>query len=161
MNMEHLKSYYTIEKHLEESSKVNGQFEILDAIWKLNKRNLAHALANISQYYPHYSLHDKSHSNTIINNIESFLGEERIKRLSPTNAWLMLMAAYTHDLGMIVFQDLIHKQWLSDDFQEHLNNLTESDDLDLRKDAKLLIKIQELGNKDLTLEDSNETRCFK
>ena len=63
--MEHLNSYYTIEKHLEETAKVNPKFEVLDAIWKLNKRNLSSALANVSQYYPHYSLHEKSHSNTI------------------------------------------------------------------------------------------------
>ena len=154
--MEHLKSYYTIEKHLEESSKVNSQFEILDAIWKLNKRNLSLALSNISQYYPHYSLHEQSHANTIINNIESFLGEERIKRLSPSNSWLILMSAYTHDLGMIVFQDLIHKQWLSEDFQEYLSELCECDDSELKKDAQILIAIQELGsNKRLDKSPSN------
>ena len=76
--MEHLKSYYTLEKHLEESAAINKQFQILDAIWKLNKGTLSSALANISQYFPHYSLHEQSHSNTILNNIESFLGEARI-----------------------------------------------------------------------------------
>ncbi len=144
--MEHLKSYYTIEKHLAESSRHNNQFEILNAIWQLNKRNLSSALTSISQYYPHYSLHEQSHSNTIINNIESFLGEERIKNLSPTNAWLILMAAYTHDLGMIVFHDLIEKQWLSDDFQEFLKDLSDSSDEDLKKDAQILLKVQNISD---------------
>lgn len=144
--MEHLKSYYTIEKHLEESSKVNSQFETLDAIWKLNKRNLAIALSNVSQYFPHYSLHEKSHSKTIISNIELFLGEDRIKKLSPTNAWLILMSAFTHDLGMVVFQDLIHKEWLSDGFQEFLKEICESEDAELKEDALLLIKVQQLSS---------------
>ncbi len=142
--MEHLKSYYTLEKHLEESSFVNKQFEILNAIWKLNKRNLSSALSNISQYYPHYSLHESSHSKTIISNIESFLGEERIKKLSPTNTWLILMSAYTHDLGMVVFQDLIQQEWLSDNFQDFLKEISESENIELKEDSKILLKIQNL-----------------
>lgn len=142
--MEHLKSYYTLEKHLEESSLVNNQFEILNAIWKLNKRNLSSALSNISQYYPHYSLHERSHSKTIISNIESFLGEERIKKLSPTNTWLILMSAYTHDLGMVVFQDLIQQEWLSDNFQDFLKETSESENVELKMDAKILLRIQNI-----------------
>lgn len=142
--MEHLKSYYTLEKHLEESSLVNNQFEILNAIWKLNKRNLSSALSNISQYYPHYSLHERSHSKTIISNIESFLGEERIKKLSPTNTWLILMSAYTHDLGMVVFQDLIQQEWLSENFQDFLKETSESDNFELKVDAKILLTIQNI-----------------
>lgn len=145
--MEHLKSYYTLEKHLEESSLVNNQFEILNAIWKLNKRNLSSALSNISQYYPHYSLHERSHSKTIISNIESFLGEERIKKLSPTNTWLILMSAYTHDLGMVVFQDLIQQEWLSDNFQDFLIEISESENIELKKDSQILLKIQNLKTK--------------
>ncbi|MES2396189.1 MAG: ATP-binding protein [Bacteroidota bacterium] len=144
--MEHLKSYYTIEKHLEESAKFNRQFEILDAIWKLNKRNLSLALSNISQYYPHYSLHEQSHSNTIIKNIESFLGEERIKTLSPTNAWLILMSSYTHDLGMVVFQDLIEKQWLSDEFQDFLKEICDWDDIEMKESGEILTRIQNFSH---------------
>lgn len=143
--MEHLNSYYTIEKHLEETAKVNSKFEVLDAIWKLNKRNLSSALANISQYYPHYSLHEKSHSNTIISNIESFLGEERIKRLSPTNAWLILMSSFTHDLGMVVFQDLVEKEWESDDFQNFLKEISDWDDAAMKESGKILLQLQNLS----------------
>ncbi len=107
--MEYLKTYYSLEKHLEETVKFNPQFEVLNSIWKLNKKNLSSALSNINQYYPHYSLHDRSHSLTIINNIELFLGEDRIKRLSPTNTWLILMASFTHDIGMVIFQEVIEK----------------------------------------------------
>lgn len=149
--MEHLNTYYTIEKHLEETAKVNPKFEVLDAIWKLNKRNLSSALANVSQYYPHYSLHEKSHSNTIISNIESFLGEERIKKLSPTNAWLILMSSFTHDLGMVVFQDLVEKEWESEDFQNFLKEISDWDDVAMKESGKILLQLQDLSknkNKD-------------
>lgn len=143
--MEHLNSYYTIEKHLEETAKVNPTFKVLDSIWQLNKRNLSTALANVNQYYPHYSLHEKSHSNTIVSNIESFLGEERIKKLSPTNAWLILMASFTHDLGMVVFQDLVEKEWESDDFQSFLKEISEWEDEAMSESGNILLKIQELS----------------
>jgi len=150
--MEHLRTYYSLEKHLEETVKYNPQFEILYAIWKLNKESLAAALSNISQYYPHYSLHEKSHSNTIISNIESFLGEERIKRLSPTDTWLILMASFTHDLGMVVFYQLIEKEWASSEFQIFLNEIREWDDDDLKSAGDLICKLQELS-KDKTLSE--------
>ncbi|WP_037321801.1 ATP-binding protein [Salegentibacter sp. Hel_I_6] len=142
--MEHLQAYYTLEKHLEESSKFNSQFEILNAIWKLNKKNLSKALNNVHQFFPHYSLHEQSHSNNIVNNIESFLGEKRIKRLSPTNTWLILMASFTHDLGMIVFQDLVEKEWLSEEFQTYLNGLKYNTDLDLKSSAEKLLIFQNI-----------------
>lgn len=142
--MEHLKAYYTIEKHLEETSKLNPQFEILNSIWKLNKGKLTSALSNVSHYFPHYSLHDSSHSQTIIRNIEAFLGEDRIKRLGPTNAWLILMSAYTHDIGMVVFQDLVQKEWWTPNFQNFLKNLQDSSDDSLKKDSKLLLQLQKV-----------------
>ncbi len=142
--MEHLKAYYTIEKHLEETSKLNPQFEILNSIWKLNKGKLTSALSNVSHYFPHYSLHDSSHSQTIIRNIEAFLGEDRIKRLGPTNAWLILMSAYTHDVGMVVFQDLVQKEWWTPSFQTFLKHLQDSSDDSLKKDSKLLIQLQKV-----------------
>jgi len=136
--MEYLKTYYSLEKHLEETIKFNPQFEILNSIWKLNKKNLSGALSNVNHYYPHYSLHDKSHSATIINNIELFLGEDRIKRLSPTNTWLLLMASFTHDLGMVIFQEVIEKEWSSTNFQEFLKDIATWDDPDLGKSGKIL-----------------------
>ena len=140
--MEHLKSYYSLERHLDEIIKINPQFEVLGAIWKLNKKNLSSALANVGQSFPHYSLHEKSHSNTIISNIESFLGQDRIEKLGPTDTWLILMASYTHDLGMIVFHELVEKSWTTSEFQLFLKELSEWDDeeIKLMKQEKHLIQ---------------------
>lgn len=134
---------YTLIKHLEEYSKTNPEYSILDSIWKLNQKQISQAQNTITFNFPHYSLHERSHSDTIIRNIESFLGEERIKRLSPTDAWLLLMASYTHDLGMVVFQSALEKHWIEQNFQEYLEGLTErSRDNDLKRAATLLLGIE-------------------
>ncbi|MFT3933942.1 MAG: ATP-binding protein [Chitinophagaceae bacterium] len=134
---------YTLEKHLESTINENAQFEILNAIWKLNKKQLPLAQSAIAFNFPHYSLHEKSHSDTIIKNIESFLGESRIKSLSPTDTWMLLMAAYTHDLGMIVFNNAIEEKWLEESFQDYLSNIARSsNDKDLKSAAELLLEIQ-------------------
>lgn len=53
-------------------------------------------------------MHDASHSEAIISKMEMLLGD-RIERLSPTDTWLLLHAAYTHDLGMILTWDDVKK----------------------------------------------------
>ncbi len=134
---------YTLEKHLELSCIENPQYEILSSIWKLNKKHIPLAQSAISFNFPHYSLHEKSHSDTIIKNIESFLGEERIKKLSQTDTWMLLMAAYTHDLGMVVFHSALEEKWVEENFQEYLIDLSQnSTDQDLNRAAHLLLEIE-------------------
>ncbi len=132
---------YTLEKHLENLSKTNEEYEILNSIWKLNKKNLGSALTTVQVTFPHYSLHDSSHSNTILRNIESFLGEERIKTLSPTDTWMLIMAAYTHDLGMIVFYNTLEKKWNEAEFKDFLEEVKEYTDPDLAKSAVIILQL--------------------
>lgn len=135
-------NYYTLEYHLEKLCLENKEFEILDSIWKLNKRTLTSALSSINFNFPHYSQHETSHSNTIISNVESFLGEERIKKLEPTDTWLLLMSAYSHDLGMIILNKTIEEVLPKDALFEYLKSLSEQNqDKDLKEAAKLLLSI--------------------
>ena len=82
-------------------------YEILYSIWDLNKKNLKQGLNLISSSFPHYSIHDVNHSMTIIDNIQCFLGEERIKRLGATDTFLILMSGLTHDVGMILMYNIV------------------------------------------------------
>ena len=59
-------------------------------------------LQNISQYFPHYSLHDETHSESILNNIVKMLGKDKINRMSVVDLWLLLTSAYYHDTGMYI-----------------------------------------------------------
>jgi len=93
--------------------------------------------------YPHYSLHEKSHSVTIISKIEMLLGEKRINLLSPSDTWLLLMSAYLHDIGMSLTYDLIEETWEDEKFQDHLKYISEkSNDKDLKEAANYLLDIQ-------------------
>jgi len=141
---------YTLESHLEEISLRLKDFEILNSIWKLNKKNLKRALTGIEANFPHYSLHDKSHSDTIIKNIENYLGEDRIKSLSPTDTWLILMSTYTHDLGMVLFYNLIEEKFRQSDMTEFLEKSAQNtSDKDLAEAAKTLL---EFNKKDIKVD---------
>ncbi|WP_273215586.1 HD domain-containing protein [Runella zeae] len=141
---------YTLENHLKNSCIENSTYEILNSIWHLNKKNLPNAQNAITFNFPHYSLHEKSHSDTILKNIESFLGEERIRQLSPTDTWLILMSAHTHDLGMVVYHNVLEKKWGEPEFQEFLSNLSEtSNDKDLKKSASILVNLPDYSVNDI------------
>lgn len=136
-------NHYTLERHLEEVCRLDRKFELLDSVWKLNKKTLISALSAVTFNFPHYSLHESSHSETIIINIESFLGEDRIRKLEPTDTWLILMAAYSHDIGMIILQKTIEESLAKNTLQEYLTSLIEqSRDKDLKEAASLLLNIQ-------------------
>lgn len=85
------------------------EYQILVAQWEYDKDLVPKALKNVGNIFPHYSLHDESHSNSILNNITNTLGEKAIKELSATDLWLLLEAAYCHDLGMVVTADKIEE----------------------------------------------------
>jgi hypothetical protein len=112
----------TIEKRLEQaiySSKYSG---ILWSQWSFDKSLLNRSLNVISSVFPHYSLHDASHSNSIILEIEKILGKD-IEKLSFIDAWLLLEASYWHDIGMIITFEEKEKLCGSQDFSKFLDIL--------------------------------------
>ena len=76
--------------------------EILYAQWNYDKKLISTALQGISNMFPHYSLHDESHSISILNNVVRIIGTESIENFSAIDIWLLLKAAYYHDIGMVV-----------------------------------------------------------
>ena len=94
-------SRYTIEQHLL-SFADEAPYDILCASWKLEKDAYQKRLSTIPLTFPAFSSHGADHSEVILARIEALLGESRIRLLSPTDAWLLLQCAYTHDIGMCV-----------------------------------------------------------
>ena len=131
---------YTLEKHLKSLAENDKDYESLYSIWSLNKKNLTQGLNMISSSFPNYSVHDISHSMTIIDNIQCFLGEDRIKRLGATDTFLILMAGLTHDIGMILTYKMLEKEWEKDSFLKTLDNYSKSDDHIISDAAKLILK---------------------
>lgn len=72
------------------------------AQWKTAKKRVPQVLDVISHIFPHYSLHNASHSEAILNNIALILGNDAIDCLSVVDLWFLLNAAYYHDCGMVV-----------------------------------------------------------
>lgn len=95
---------YSIEQHLYSFSGFK-EYAPLWATWVLDKEAYRKRLSTISQSFPAFSTHDADHSEVILTRIESLLGEGRIRLLSPTDAWLLLETAYSHDIGMSVSED--------------------------------------------------------
>lgn len=112
-----------IEKILFEKTKEFQEGQIYSDQWKFAKSYLPKVLDTISHIFPHYSLHNSTHSEAIINNIVRILGKESIEKLSVVDLWLLLAASYYHDCGMVVTgKDKIN---LFKDGSEFLNYLEE------------------------------------
>ncbi len=134
---------YTLEKHLENLCLSDPNYKILNSIWGLNKEKLKEGLSLVIKYFPHFSRHDSTHSKVIIKNIESLLGEERIKKLSPTETFLILMSCYMHDIGMVLLHDVVIKEWCDSDFMHYLQDTSQDMyDQDSAKAAILLLDMK-------------------
>ena len=81
---------------------------ILVSKWNYDSTLIPEALETIPLIFPHFSKHNKSHSETILNNIVNVLGKNVIEQLSSTDLWLILEAAYCHDLGMVITTEMIN-----------------------------------------------------
>ena len=146
--MENIQRYkYKLETHLKLLCENNPEYRNLCSSWELNKTTYKNILATIQLNYPHYSLHDSTHSESIITNIEMILGEDRIKKLSPTDTWLILNCAYLHDFGMALLHSNIEREWASNNFKKYLAKLGKSSDSNLKKAANYIENLQDNLNK--------------
>lgn len=132
---------YRLEDHLKECSEKYPRYENLYATWNLNKETCINALKSVSINYTHFSEHDASHSQTIIDKIEMLLGD-RIKNLSPTDTWLILHAAYTHDLGMLLKMKDLEDAWKSEEFKEFLEQTRNGTDEDLKEAIEAIYNLE-------------------
>lgn len=125
---------YDIEAHLKRFRDTK-RFDILYNCWIIEKNEYINRLSTVGMTYQTYSLHDATHSETILRQIAYFLGEERIRQLSPTDAWLILECAYCHDLGMVVTaKDLYHELAAleKEDFDDFSQEMYKSENKDVR-----------------------------
>jgi hypothetical protein len=111
-----------LERHLRSLCADDARLRLLEAQWEYDKRLVQQALQTVGTTFPHYSLHDASHSNTILVNVTRVLGD-RVQNLSATDTWLILEAAYWHDVGMVVSDSTLRSWWSSPDFREHFTGL--------------------------------------
>lgn len=101
----------------------NIEYSILFSQWNFDKTLIANALKAMPIIFPHYSLHDESHSQTILKNISKLLGADNISSLTCTDLWLILESAYCHDLGMLASSKRINDVIISDEFISYLKRV--------------------------------------
>ncbi|WGE46544.1 HD domain-containing protein [Actinobacillus equuli] len=94
-------SLYSLEQYFEQACQQHPQLEYLRSQWGFDKELISKALQNVGAIFPHYSRHDASHSKQIVINIERLLGD-KMQYLTATDMWLILEAAYNHDIGMVI-----------------------------------------------------------
>lgn len=135
---------YKLETHLNTLCAQHQRYINLNSTWTLNKRTCSDLLKSVVIRYPHFSMHDASHAEAVISKMEMLLGS-RIQKLSPTDTWLLLHAAYAHDLGMVVQWSAIEAVWKQDAFQHYLVSLEPSSDPDLRDAAAFVRQTHEAG----------------
>ena len=114
-----------IENLLNEKTR-DTKSEILFTQWSYDKKIIPKALNSIANLFPHYSLHDESHSITIINNIIRILGKDAIDKLSAIDLWLILESSYYHDIGMVVSAQKLIDAVESKEFILFFTNLLEN-----------------------------------
>ena len=105
----------------------DSQSKILFTQWDYDKKVISTALQAVSALFPHYSLHDESHSVTIINNIVRVIGKENIAKLSAIDIWLLLEASYSHDIGMVVSGQELNKSLESEEFKDFFKDLIQDE----------------------------------
>lgn len=132
-----------LEKALHQRCEADRQYETLLAQWTFDKQLVGRALDNVSLIFPHYSLHNASHADTILRQMARVLGSRRIEQLGPTDLWLLLEAAYHHDLGMVVPEETQRSWWTDKKFEPFLHGLIDHSDEEIRGAAALLIKAGE------------------
>lgn len=140
----HAKSGYilpmTLERHFEELQANDGvSMRELYSLYELLKKDLEDKLISSRSVFVNYSLHDVSHSRSIILAIERFLGEDRIRMLTPTDTFMLLICAYAHDYGMAKSYDKIYDILGSKEFESYLRTL-EYDLSSLEKEDAQAIK---------------------
>lgn len=113
---------HKLEKVLYEKTK-DSQSDILYTQWIYDKKLVPRALSLISGIFPHYSMHDQSHSETIINNIIRIVGIDTIETFTAIDIWLLLTSAYYHDIGMAIPADKIEAALTNNEFLSYMSDI--------------------------------------
>ena len=132
---------WTIEHQLEAYAKDprhTERHETLYWSWKQLSRWLTNLLHYVIGQFSNYSRHDETHCCAVLHNIECLLGEDEIRRLSPTDCFGILIAVYLHDIGMCVSEDDKESIIESDKFYYSIEEMEESQNPELREAVNIL-----------------------
>ena len=113
----------TLERHFHNLAQHYPNVQDLYSLWRLLKKRIEDKLTHSRGVFVNYSLHDGSHSRSILQIIERFLGEERIRQLSATDTFMLLVCTYVHDYGMAQTFNKIYDILGSKEFERFLEDM--------------------------------------
>lgn len=116
------------------------------------KKKFTERLRTVPAYFPHFSIHDGSHSVNIIKYLGLLLGQENIKKLSASDLFIICVSAYTHDISMSISYEMIHDKMTSDDWKKKLIKYTKSEQEDLAEVAERLLRFPEVEKDIISLD---------
>lgn len=149
-------------QHFDEISLGQSNLRRLHSQWQFDKELIPKALQTIGSVFPHYSRHDQSHSDQILVNIERLLGEDRIQLLSATDTWLLLEAAYWHDIGMVIPHKALEEALKDPAFETYRLQIASQAGHELQKFATHFSSDvnEAFGGADTPLDAMNQFRVF-
>lgn len=118
--------------HLEKKGQEHSSLAMLVNQWGFDQLLIPKALQNVGSLFPHYSRHDESHSKQILVNIERLLADN-LSLLTATDTWLLLEAAYWHDIGMVVPQKALEDALAEQGFKDYLAELSRNEHHELHR----------------------------
>lgn len=125
--------------------------------WREDKKIFCSYTAITGFDFQHYSMHDKSHSIAILNNIAMVLGDDRVEKLLASDLWLLLECAYSHDIGMSVTYEELCEIWETKEFEEFVRRKLDAEYSDAKKSVLVYEKMNDLiQKKDKMLEARKE-----
>lgn len=112
--------------------------------WRSHKEQYIRLTETTIYDFEHFSRHDASHSISILETIVMVVGVDRIVQLSRGDLWLLLEAAYSHDIGMAMTGDELCELWKNKEFQKYLLNCLHSSEIGEREAAKFYHQMDNL-----------------
>lgn len=135
-----------LEKRLEQLALNDLQTKKLFGIWCVLREQFIQMLDGVSQYFPHFSLHNETHSKNIAVQIERVLGKDRIDKLSASDIWLLLMSFYSHDIGMALKYEEVLSFFKDDNCEKCLIDYASSKNKDIAEAATRLMCFGTIAN---------------
>lgn len=133
-----------IEECFEKKCSAYKDFREVLNQWRKDKDTFSECTSITNFDFQHYSMHDKTHSIAILQNIEMILGRKRVEALNASNLWLLLETSYCHDIGMSVTYKKLCSIWESDEFQKFIIDSLDSEMADNRKAGLFYEKLNAL-----------------
>ena len=131
-----------LELRLRDLSANNSELELKYHQLEIIIQDLCARLRVVPMYFPHFSRHDESHSRNLLRYIGMLLGDNQIEKLSASDLILLILACYSHDIGMSLRYEKIHEIMLGPKLISKLTAYTASQQEDLAMAAERLLILQ-------------------